>query len=95
MKRAIVTFSVVAAMCGSVLASAGPAFAYTKGQAVQAATSYADLHYGASSSEAVCDASGKNKAGEAQYYCYGTYDFGAYEYKINVGPYGEITYHNP
>jgi hypothetical protein len=93
MKRAILMFSVVAALFASILAA--PALAYTKAQAEQAASEYAQNHYGGSSSRASCTASGKNKAGEAQYYCHGTYNFGANEYKVNVGPYGEITYHNP
>lgn len=93
MKRAILTLGVLAALFASVLTV--PALAYTKGQAEQDASEYAQNHYGASSSRASCTASGKNKAGEAQYYCSGTYNFGANSYKINVGPYGEITYHNP
>lgn len=93
MRRLIVLFGVVAALFASVLAT--PALAYTKAQAEQDASEYAQSHYGASSSRASCASSGKNKKGEAQYYCSGTYNFGANEYKINVGPYGEITYHNP
>jgi uncharacterized membrane protein len=93
MRRTILMVGVLAALFASILAA--PALAYTKAQAEQAASEYAQGHYGGSSSRASCTASGKNKKGEAQYYCSGTYNFGNNEYKVNVGPYGEITYHNP
>ncbi len=93
MKRTLMIFGVVAALAASVFAA--PALAYTKAQAEQDASEYAQNHYGGSSSRASCTASGKNEKGVAQYYCSGTYNFGANVYHVNVGPYGEITYHNP
>jgi hypothetical protein len=78
-----------------IMAVAAPvASAYTKGQAEADANSYAQLHY-AEATDGSCTASGKNKEGEAQYYCSGKFEFGTREWKVNVGPYGEITYHNP
>ncbi|MFZ2051125.1 MAG: hypothetical protein WB698_06185 [Solirubrobacteraceae bacterium] len=68
------------------------ASAYTNEQATKAADNYAKAHY-FQAENGYCEASGKNKEGEAQYYCKGPIDayFGG-EWKVNVGPYGEITY---
>jgi len=92
MKRLFLMVGVISVLIMSVTASV--ASAYTKGQAEATADNYAQLHY-TGATNGSCTASGKNKAGEAQYYCSGKYNFGANTWKINVGPYGEITYHNP
>lgn len=91
MKRLCLTLSVISVLAMAVTAPV--ASAYTKGQAEAAADSYAQTHY-PEATDGSCTASGKNKAGEAQYYCSGKYEFGTHEWKVNVGPYGEITYHN-
>jgi len=73
----------VAALC--VLAPV--ASAVTKSEAGAISNTYAVEHWGVGDVEH-CEASGKNEAGKAQYYCYGYDD----QWKVNVGPYGEITY---
>lgn len=73
-------------------AMASVASAYTNEQATKIADNYAKAHY-FQAENGYCEASGKNKAGEAQYYRKGPIDayFGG-EWKVNVGPYGAITY---
>jgi hypothetical protein len=92
MKRMLLIFSVISVLIMGITASV--ALAYTKGQAEATADNYAQLHYLAATNGS-CTASGKNEAHHAQWYCSGKYNFGANEWKINVDPYGEITYHNP
>jgi hypothetical protein len=84
---------VVLALAVSVIgASPAGALAYTNEQARTAAENYASSHFSGGPYVWQCNASGKNKAGEAQYYCYGYFNFKGGEWKVNVGPYGEITY---
>jgi hypothetical protein len=91
MKKLLLMLSVIAVLAMGITASV--ALAYTKGQAEATADNYAQLHY-PEAQDGSCTASGKNVKGEAQYYCSGTYEFGTHEWKVNVGPYGEITYAN-
>lgn len=90
MKKLILIISLCSALAMGIAATS--AFAYTKGQAEADANSYAKSHY-FQAENGYCEASGKNKAGEAQWYCAGPIDhyFGG-EWHVNVGPYGEITY---
>jgi hypothetical protein len=72
----------------SILGVLAPvASAVTKGQAGEISNHYAEVTWGVGDVEH-CDPSGKNKVGEAQYYCYGYAD----QWRVNVGPNGEITY---
>jgi hypothetical protein len=83
---------VLACMVGTAFVAASPASALVKANAEEVAYDYALVHY-----EFVyfpgCVPSGKNKKNEAQWYCAGKFQNRGGEYHINVGPYGEITYH--
>jgi hypothetical protein len=93
MKRVCLAFGVALAIAASLTATAVAVEPdYTAGQAYTAAQQYADNHFSGGPELYACDASGKNKAGEAQWYCWGYFTSKGGEWKVNVGPYGEITY---
>jgi hypothetical protein len=97
MKRILLVGAVALLVATSLVGvMASSALALTKEQARSEAENYARHHYSGEPYVWDCNASGKNKAGEAQWYCYGYYNQKPGEWKVNVGPYpGEITYHNP
>ena len=86
-KRMLLVLSVMCVVAASIVAPA--AMAWTKGAAEQTSFEYAQNHY-LGAQYGSCTSSGKNKRGEAQWYCSGK-DF-AGTWHVNVGPYGEITY---
>jgi hypothetical protein len=93
MKRMLLVGAIaVVALASLVGPMASSALAYTKEQARSAAENYASSHFSGEPYVWDCNSSGKNKAGEAQWYCYGYFNQKSGEWKVNVGPYGEITY---
>ncbi len=93
MKRLCLMFSASMVLAASVAGvAASGASAYDEEQARAASSMYATLHFHGFPYWWGCDASGKNKAGEAQWYCWGYFEEKSGEWKVNVGPYGEITY---
>jgi hypothetical protein len=93
MKRVLLLTTVALVLAASIIgAGASSALAYTKEQARAAAENYASHHFSGEPYVWDCNSSGKNKAGEAQWYCYGYFNQKPGEWKVNVGPYGEITY---
>jgi hypothetical protein len=92
-KRIFLTCAVALALTAGMTQVAGAVEPeYTAGQAYTAAQQYADNHFSGGPELYACDESGKNKAGEAQWYCWGYFTSKGGEWKVNVGPYGEITY---
>ena len=89
MKKIGLIIAVVCVLAGFTGASAS---ALTAGQAYVDAEQYALHHFSGGPELYACNLSGKNKAGEAQYYCWGYFTKKSGEWKVNVGPYGEITY---
>lgn len=90
MRRLILMLSVLALVACSVAAPS--ALAYTKAQAEGRSLEDAQNKWGGTATLKGCSASGKNEKGVAQYYCNGNLNFGAEEWKINLDPYGTITY---
>jgi hypothetical protein len=84
-KRIGLIFGVLAVSVLGVLAPV--ASAVTKAQAGEISNHYAEVRWGVGDVEH-CPESGKHKVGEAEYYCYGYGD----QWKVNVGPNGEITW---
>ena len=79
---------IICLLAVSILGVMAPiAAAVTKAEAGAISNHYAEVTWGVGDVEH-CEASGKNEAGHAQYYCYGYGD----QWMVNVGPYGEITY---
>jgi hypothetical protein len=90
MKRLLLIFGVVVAIAASFTATAS---ALTVGQALTESEQYALKHFSGGPYAFSCNASGKNKAGESQWYCWGFFEHKTGEWKINVGPYpNEILY---
>jgi hypothetical protein len=76
----------------AVSAVAAPsAFALTQGQANEHSLLDAELKWGAGASRKECVNSGKNEHNVAQYFCNG-HLFGGEEWKINLDPFGVITF---
>lgn len=71
----------------AILAVVPAAYAVTKGQAGEISNHYAEVTWGVGDVEH-CEYSGKKEAGKAEWYCYGY----AQQWRVNVGPNGEITY---
>ena len=76
----------------AVSAVAAPsAFALTKGQAEANSLLDAELKWGGGASLKECVNSGKNEHNVAQYYCNG-HLFGGQVWRINLDPWGVITF---
>lgn len=91
MKRPFLILIVLALLVIGAIGAATSS-AYTAGQAYTAAQQYADAHFSGGPELDACDESGKNERGVAQWYCWGYFTKKSGEWKVNVGPYGEITY---
>jgi hypothetical protein len=89
MKRLLIMLSVLSLMAFG--ASAPTAFALTKAQAEFWSLEDA-FHKWLATSVTECAPSGKNEKGHAQYYCKGYVRALELEWKINLDPYGEITF---
>ncbi|HSZ13090.1 MAG TPA: hypothetical protein VK790_03540 [Solirubrobacteraceae bacterium] len=93
MRRSLRTLSATLVCAVVVLGIvATPTMAYTHEQAWKDAKEYALHHFSGGPFEDECEPSGKNKQGEAQWYCYGSFLEKGGQWHVNVGPYGEITY---
>jgi hypothetical protein len=89
MKRLIPLLSVLAVTAFGALAPS--VLAYTEPQALARAEEDAQNKWGGTATIKECVNSGKNQEGVAQWYCNGTVNFSE-EWKINLDPYGTITY---
>jgi len=91
-KRLLLLIGVLALLLG---ASVTPASALTRAGAAEAAEYWATVDYGGGAwSVTHCTGPYENVKGKTQWACYGyNKNGGCEDFQINVGPYGEQTYH--
>ena len=90
MKKLIPIVSALALMASGVAAPS--ALALTKASAEGLSLEKAQNKWGATATLKECVNSGKNEEGVAQWFCNGHLNFGAEVWKINLGPFGGITF---